>query len=1278
MDRSSNCEKKPNPVEKANILSKLTYTYMFPIFKRAFKNGLTENDLFQPLDEHKASILGDKLEKLWKVEYRIQKNQGLYKALYKLFALNFLLLGLIRLINEIILVVVMPMSIANLVIYFETSQTQISETEAYVNAAVIVFCRLSDALITHGTMMGLTHIAMKMRIACSSLIYRKILRINKTALVDTTIGQLVNLLSNDVSKFDQSFVLANFTWIAPIQAAVGTYLLYQEIGVSAIFGMALLLSFIPIQVWFGKKCSSFRLKIALTTDKRVRLMNEMISGIQVIKMYCWEKPFGQLISLVRRYEIKRIRNRGFILGLMYCFEIFITRVSIFVSVIGFILLGKYITAKTMFTVTAIYAVLRPIITTVFSLAVSSIAEVNVSVKRIQKFLALDEQVDDINFMLNNGSSKTITNKPKVSLEDVSARWSSESLDPTLENITLNISSNQLVAVIGSVGSGKSSLLNVILKELPIKSGNVTINGEISYSSQEPWLFGASIRQNILFGDINDEKRYKQVVKLCALDSDFKLLPYGDKTLVGEKGKSLSGGQKARINLARCIYKKADIYLLDDPLSAVDANVGRHLYEKCIKEFLKDKLCILVTHQLQYLNNADKIIVMKDGKIEMQGSYLELKISGLDFSKLLSHFHTEEEFKEDENVRLVENSNDESCEDDPLLEKEFMESGSIKTSLYLSYFKCGGGLCNAFLMFLVFVGAQVVASTYDYYVAYWVNKEQDFKNKVLNNMTYDNETFPRETFLYTYSGITLAVLVFGVAHGLYFMLFFAIASSTLHRITFTNIIKASMRFFNNNPSGRILNRFSRDLGNIDEYIPEIMYDVVAVALDLFGAMIISVIVDLWLCLPSLILLLIFYTFRKFYINTSRSVKRLESITRSSIYGHMTASMYGLSTIRAFSAQHILIKEFDDYQDKHSGAFFLFLASNRCFGLWLDVTCAIFIATTVFSLLYFNQNLYGGDIGLVITQFAGIASGLQWGMRQWSELENQMVSVERLLEYTKVETEPERNESVQMPKNWPEKGQIEFCDVSLKYNPREPSVLKNLNFVVNPKEKIGIVGRTGAGKSSIITALFQLYPVEGKIVIDGVDTTKLPLKEVRSVISIIPQEPFLFSGPLRKNLDPFDEYNDDVLWNALEQVEMREDVSELPDGLQSYVAEGGSNFSVGQRQLVCLARALIRNNKILVMDEATANVDPYTDALIQNTIRKKFADCTVLTIAHRLHTVMDSDRILVMNSGRVEEFDHPYQLLNNRGLLFNLVQTTGKVTALNLENIARESQERRQLK
>jgi ATP-binding cassette subfamily C (CFTR/MRP) protein 4 len=388
--------------------------------------------------------------------------------------------------------------------------------------------------------------------------------------------------------------------------------------------------------------------------------------------------------------------------------------------------------------------------------------------------------------------------------------------------------------------------------------------------------------------------------------------------------------------------------------------------------------------------------------------------------------------------------------------------------------------------------------------------------------------------------------------------------------------------------------------------------------------------------------------------------------------MTASMHGLSTIRAFSAQKILIKEFDDYQDNHSAAWFLFIASNRCFGFWLDMICIVFFAVAIFVLMYFNKSIYGGDIGLIVTQYIMLIGSLQWGMRQWSELENHMVSVERLLEYNSVESEPERGGAGQTAQRLAATRPRRVPRLVPQVQPHGPSGLENTSTSrSSPQEKIGIVGRTGAGKSSTITALFQLYPVEGSIVVDEVDTTKLPLEQVRSKISIIPQEPVLFSGTMRKNLDPFEEFSDEVLWNALEQVELKDVVSELPAGLHSNVSEGGSNFSVGQRQLVCLARALIRNNKILVMDEATANVDPHTDALIQNTIREKFADCTVLTIAHRLHTVMDSDKILVMSAGCVEEFDHPYALLKKEGgILHNLVQTTGKTTALNLENIAKE--------
>lgn len=304
-------------------------------------------------------------------------------------------------------------------------------------------------------------------------------------------------------------------------------------------------------------------------------------------------------------------------------------------------------------------------------------------------------------------------------------------------------------------------------------------------------------------------------------------------------------------------------------------------------------------------------------------------------------------------------------------------------------------------------------------------------------------------------------------------------------------------------------------------------------------------------------------------------------RSPIFSQMSTTMHGLTTIRSFKAEEMFIEEFDSTQDSHSSAWFLFIASSRAFGFWLDILCIVFIAGVVFSLLTFSRNLYGGDIGLVITQYFGLMGSLQWGMRQWSELENQMTSVERLLDYTKVESEPDRRKTVNtVPQKWPEDGKIEFRQVSMRYSFTDPYVLKNLNFTIHPKEKIGVVGRTGAGKSSMIASLFHLYKIEGNILIDNVDTTTLPVEMVRSKISIIPQEPVLFSGTMRKNLDPFDEYSDNILWNALKEVELKDVIAELPTGLNTTVSESGSNYSVGQRQLVCLARAIIRNNKILV--------------------------------------------------------------------------------------------------
>jgi ATP-binding cassette subfamily C (CFTR/MRP) protein 4 len=585
---------------------------------------------------------------------------------------------------------------------------------------------------------------------------------------------------------------------------------------------------------------------------------------------------------------------------------------------------------------------------------------------------------------------------------------------------------------------------------------------------------------------------------------------------------------------------------------------------------------------------------------------------------------------------------------------------------------------------------------------------------VNTKAADDETdfwhFSRDTSIYIYSVIIGSLIIITLVRSVTFFTICMRASTRLHDNMFGSITRATMRFFNTNSAGRILNRFSKDMGSIDELLTSAMIDCLQIGLALLGIIIVVAIVSPWLMIPTVIAGVVFYFLRIFYIRTSRNVKRLEGISkyilncvhqklifffaaRSPVFSHLNASLQGLTTIRAFGAQEILEREFDNHQDLHSAAWFSFISTSRAFGYWLDIVCIIYITLVTFSFLVIgNGNVYlfcqnynyclvfnfteqfGGNVGLAITQAIGLTGMFQWGMRQSTELENQMTSVERVLEYNNIEHESnlESAPDKKPPPSWPEAGKIEFVNIFLRYFPQDPPVLKNLSFTIQSKEKVGIVGRTGAGKSSLINAIFQLTDTQGSIIIDGINISSLGLHDLRSKISIIPQEPVLFSGTMRKNLDPFDDYSDVDLWRALEDVELKDAVADLASGLNSKMSEGGSNFSVGQRQLVCLARAILRNNKILVLDEATANIDPQTDALIQRTIRNKFSDCTVLTIAHRLHTVMDSDKILVMDAGTMKEYDHAYNLLQNtNGILYGMVEQTGKAMAETLHNVAKDS-------
>ncbi|XP_060517933.1 ATP-binding cassette subfamily C member 4-like [Cylas formicarius] len=1334
---------KTHPYLKANILSKICFTWIVPLFRKGFKRDLEEDDLYPALSAHDSTYLGDKLEREWEKEVKNKKDPSLWKALMRVFGKQVAVLGVAYLIIEVVIRLSQPLALSKLLDYYDPD-SKMSKEDAYLYSAFIVLSFFASVVCQHTYMLHIFHLGMKIRVATSTIVYRKALKLSKSALAETTVGQMVNLISNDVGRFELATTHMHNLWLAPLETIVVLILLYFFVGPTGLAGVCLMLAFIPFQMWMGKKTSIYRLGTALRTDERIRLMNEIISGIQVIKMYTWEKPFAKLVEISRWKEIQQIRKISVIRAIMMSFNLFLSRAAIYLCMMTYVLTGNILTAQYVFVTSSFYAILRNVVTMFFPQGITQLAESSISVKRIKQFLMYEEvEFDSSATFLDGFQTKDQLKKTQngtsvkdgpigVHLKNVSVQWLKKHEESNLQNITMEVSSGELAAVIGPVGSGKTTLLHAILKELPPTTGTAEINGRISYASQEPWLFVGSVRQNITFGQEFDSEKYQQVVRVCALERDFSLFPYGDRTIVGERGVSLSGGQRARINLARAVYKDADIYLLDDPLSAVDTHVGKHLFEECISGYLKNKCVVLVTHQLQYLKNVEKIYLFGHHTIENSGTYEEIQKSGTDFTKLLEELKDvmdEDESEEEdaipeadlEPVRRRRKSTKEVIpknDKDPSIEKEGRGQGTVALTVYKSYVLAGGHWCKIIALFVTFVVCQVTGSLIDYYLTWWVNIGQLAKITTTNTTSAANlsssvnDTSPAQEFLPSndsfaiindtyvpldefsreltwfqefwlthmtqeiclsiYSCLVISVITLTLTRSLWFYRCCMQASVRLHNNMFEKIVYATMRFFNTNPSGRILNRFSKDMNQVDEVLPMTLLDTTQICLMVSAIILVISTVNPWMLIPAVVILIIFYSIRVVFLRTSRDLKRLEGVTRSPVYSHLTASLQGLTTIRAFGAQEILKVEFDNYQNKYSSAYFMFVAANRCFGFWLDMHCVLFITLVTFSFLLIGTETFGGTVGLAITQSFNLTGMLQWGMRQWSELENTMTCVERIKEYADVT--PESDEATQdPPKNWPEEGNLKFENLSLRYAATEPLVLKSLNFSIKSKEKIGIVGRTGAGKSSIIAALFRLSDIEGRILIDNVDTKSVPLNKLRSKISIIPQEPVLFSGTLRKNLDPFDEYSDEVLWNALEEVELRKAVSELPQGLESKMSEGGSNFSVGQRQLVCLARAIVRNNKILVLDEATANVDPHTDSLIQSTIRRKFSNCTVLTVAHRLHTIMDADKVLVMDAGKVVEFAAPHELLQNKefGVLYELVQQTGKAMADNLMFIAEES-------
>ncbi|KAG5895082.1 hypothetical protein JTB14_021044 [Gonioctena quinquepunctata] len=1262
--------KNEYPDKKQCFLSRVLFIWTIPIISRALRNPLKMVDLFKLSHEDKSMVLSKELEQNWKWELKSaiinEKKPKLQKVLWDIYfkrAMPHYICGFVNVIFLRIVVCILLQKFTGLFIANDPNE----KLAKWIVGNVLVICTFISCVIHHYCHHELSCLGTNMIVATTSLIYTKALKMSLNSLDKISAGKIINIISNDIHRFSEVTIALQYLITGPLQLVVLALSMWQFIGLSSLSGTVFLGFFIiPLQIFMGNMSSKFRRRVAGNTDNRVKLMHEIISGIKVIKMYAWEKPFGKLIAMTRMEELRGVYD--YLYYQMPYYSKIIQSTSSYLSIITIFFTTRTLSADVVFSCSQYLSALKPSFLVWFPRGLSTIMVSRIATDRADELL-LSEEVPNL---------KQITdNVGKITLSKVEASYSGDSKF-MLRLDGIEISSGCLCAIVGPVGSGKSTLLHLVLRELTPITGMVHIGGTVSYSSQEAWLFTSSVRQNILFGQEYQDHKYKRVVNACSLQVDFNQFPKGDMNSVGERGLILSGGQKARLNLARAIYRDADIYLLDDPLSAVDIEVGRQIFENCLLTYLKGKTRLIVTHHLQYLERADLIIFIDKGEAKAYRSLEELKEMNSDIKRLLNVANIQTEVEQKSPSSQKKNSINEKMDTKDNGPSE-EETPSNKGAL-MEYLKSGGNIFKCLSIIFLFLFLHSLTGFTDFWLAIWCKQEysRGEKDEPITSSIGQavNETVPPDGIsedskwgVIIYSCLILIVTAMTLLSSSVLLRFLMTASRKLHDKMFYTLLKVPLAFFDTYSSGRIMNRFSSDMGSVDESFPDSVQFVVQVYLSLIVTMITIFLSNMYMLPVIIITFFVYSSLQKWFITIGKQTKQLVAVARSPVFSMFIHTLRGVTTIRANGVGDILEKQFYKLLDTYSSALQLCVTATSAFALWVDLSGAFVIAFTVNCFILFDHQFGGVNasyVGLGMFQSMSLSGALQYGMRRSIDMVHSIVSIERVMEYSKLDTEESREDIEDIPQ-WPEKGAIEYKNISMRY--LETQVLRDLNFQINAREKIGIVGRTGAGKTSLLMALFNLYKFDGSILIDGVDTKTVKLENLRRNISIIPQEPVLFSETIRYNLDPFGEYTDDQIWAALDQSLLR---SAVPS-LNMMVTEGGTNFSTGQKQLTCLARAILRNNKIVVLDEATANVDHKTDELIQTTIKNKFSECTIITIAHRLNTIMESDKVLVMDAGVMVEYDHPHKLIEKRGTFFNLLMETGDAVSKHLRDIAREHYE-----
>lgn len=1412
-----------------NIWQRLLLTWVYKIVRDGRKGQLKQQELCMPGDQA-AEVATERFQEAWSKQTTRNdgKQPSMLATLMSTFGLQFALAGVFKLMWSSFVLLGASYFVNALIEFVQKKDGW----DAIPNKGVglVLACSFFlDSIFAGLALQRMGDVSMrvgiKVRAALITAVYRKSFRLQSAQ--NNGGGNVVSLVSTDCIKMYEGVQHFHNVWTAPLEAAtIIGLLLWRTGGVYGLPALGVVLVVLPLQYYFGYKIAQHKTATVEVSDARVLRMHEVLLAIKLVKFYVWEKSFARQVKEVRERELGLITETAVIKTLNLCLVFAVPPAIALVIFATYAYSVGKLTPAMAFVVLSLFNTLRfPLV--VLPKALRGASEAIAAMKRIQAFLLLPETQE-----------QPQASEPQAVIKDAELHYGNPA-EFTLTVPEFEVKPGEVVAVVGRVGCGKSSILQAILNKMTVAKGNVAVGGTIAYVPQSSWVQNLSLRDNILFGMPFDEEKYKAVIHACALELDLKILPNGDASMAGERGINLSGGQRQRVCLARAAYHDAELVLLDNPLSAVDQHTSKHIFDKCIKGLLKDKAVVLIAHQLELLPQCNKVAIVKDSAVvyfgpynsaainthmpvdHMMGATVEGKESATapaaaaDKTKADGHNEDSHDLIKARHGHTASQLPDDCIETPAEIAAKF--NGTCKrlsaVQAGMVYFRSGGLLLGLFSIF-VFAFTQTTRIMGDWWIRSWASDDPAH--------FYLKYSMMRAHQLYLLIYMALVVLFIGLllTRDTLFGIWSIRASTNLHNTLFSRVLSAPVLFFLRTPVGDVLNAFARDQDTLDETLPDTLHMTGIYLMILLTSLAIVTTSIYYYAAMTGALIAAFFMMQYLYLPSATVLKRWAGDTASTLFVHVDETLQGMDVIRAFNAVPCFIQENVNLVNVHHLALFNTEQTHLWLAFWCDFFGAILVVATCLFSVAMSEKLGAANVGLAISNSIQVLVFFTWVVRGVADTVSMWDAVERVASFaTQVPTEVNEDETIEdntdhvekpvvalglhrtasdrkpssfvgsfsgprsgqhrsirtpaarrqaslrmassimtatassadgadsshqnhhhghhglhlpglhhhhggqhgatsdsgvtavispraaapsnalavvgapfnhaasggdagvklrevkviegtTPPDWPATGDLRFENVSLRYFPGGPLALRHVNFHVQDCEKVGIVGRTGSGKTTLLMALFRMIGLAGgRILVDNVDIANMPLREVRKRISIIPQEPVMFKGTVRSNLDPFSEASDNELWHALALVHLKQAVADLPGALDGPVVEGGSNFSLGQKQLICMARCVLKRTHILVLDEATAAMDLQTDLLIQRTIRRVFQGRTTLTIAHRLDTIIFSDKILAMAQGQVKEFDRPSTLLQNPNSMFNmLVEDTGPVASSMLKQMA----------